>query len=441
MRPMSIRPAVSLAMLAASWTTYAQGAAFSSLYTFPGSPAGSNPQADVTIGKGGVLYGTTVVGGSAGYGTVFSLTRPASPGGAWIPTVLHSFGGAPNDGYSPYNAGVAIGKGGVLYGTTYGGGSGFYGTVFALTPPAGVPSEPGLQWAETILYNFTGNSDGGSPQAAVVIGRGGVLYGTTNSGGTGACSGGCGTVFALTPPVSPGGPWTETVLHNFTGGPGDGASPITGVVIGSGGVLYGTTVGGGSAGYGTVFSLTPPAGGPSGPSGTWSETVLYNFTGASDGSVPAAGVAIGKGGVLFGTTYGGGTGICSGGCGTVFALSPPESQGGLWTEIVLHSFAGGSTDGAFPSAGVVFGSGAMLYGTTYSGGSVGYGTVFTLKPPGSPGGSWTETVLHNFAGGRDGAFPFAGVAIGSDGRLFGTAENGGSHACSLGCGTMFRLKP
>lgn len=100
MKPMSIRAVTSLAMLAASGLIYAQGAAFSSLYTFPGSPEGSNPQAGVTIGKGGVLYGTTVVGGSAGYGTVFSLTPPASPGGGWTATVLHNFTGAPDDGFS-----------------------------------------------------------------------------------------------------------------------------------------------------------------------------------------------------------------------------------------------------------------------------------------------------------------------------------------------------
>ena len=164
------------------------------------------------------------------------------------------------------------------------------------------------------LYSFTGGSDGGDPRAGVVIGKGGVLYGTAETGGVGG-----GTVFQLTPPASPGGAWTETVLYDFS----------------------------------------PPG---------------------SDGGYPWATVTVGSGGVLYGTTFGGGTGpACSGGCGTVFSLTPPASPGGAWTETVLHSFTGGS-DGERPTAGVVIGSGSVLYGTTSSGGTSGYGTVFALKP-------------------------------------------------------------
>jgi len=130
----------------------------------------------------------------------------------------------------------------------------------------------------------------------VVIGSGGVLYGVTQSGG----STNNGTVFSLTPPKSTGGPWTEAVLDNFAGG-SDGGSP-TGVVIGNGGVLYGTTQYGGSGCCGTVFSLIPPASGPFGSAGPWTERALYNFEGGSNGTYDPANLAIGSSGVLYGTS-------------------------------------------------------------------------------------------------------------------------------------------
>jgi hypothetical protein len=203
-----------------------------------------------------------------------------------------------------------MGSGGVLYGAAQSGGvNGAQGTVFSLTPP----TAPGGAWTETTLYDFLGGADGSEPVAGVVIGAGGVLYGTTEAGGTGGTR---GTVFSLTPPSSPGGSWTEVVLYKFAGSPSDGANPFSGVVIGTGGVLYGTTGPGGSLGDGTVFSLTPPLS----PGGSWTESVLYNFTGGSDGSGPE-GVVIGSGGVLYGTTSGAGNTYCDFGCGTVFSLT------------------------------------------------------------------------------------------------------------------------
>jgi len=269
------------------------------------------------------------------------------------------------------NADVAIGSGGVLYGTTPAGGASKLGTVFSLTPPAAL----GGAWTETVLHTFTGGSDGAHPFAGVVIGKGGVLYGTTNSGGTA----GHGTVFSLTPPAAPGGAWTEAVLHSFTGG--SGAYPNGGVVIGGGGILYGTTYYGGTSGLGTVFSLRPPAS----PGGAWTKRVLHNFIGAAgDGAHPTTSVAVGYGGVLYGTTSGGGSGssCTSGGipgCGTVFSVAPPASPGGAWTEAVLYSFTGGG-DGSDPQAGMVISKGGVLYGTTARGGVSNDGTVFAVIP-------------------------------------------------------------
>ena len=354
-----------------------------------------------------------------------ACTRAQTPSPTLTTLYTGGMGGA-----QPY-AGVVIGSGGVLYGTaTYGGTGSCYlgcGTVFSLTPPA----SSGGAWTEAVLHSF-GGSDGSYPEASVVIGSGGVLYGTTTFGGSGPCSNGCGTVFSLTPPASPGGAWTEAVLYNFQSGSPLSGSPL-GVVIGSAGALYGATSDGGSGscpgGCGTVFSLTPPAS----PGGVWTETVVHSFAAAIDAAFPDAGVVIGNGGVLYGTGAYGGTGSCPGGCGAVFSLAPPTSPGGAWTETVLYSFRGGS-DGSGPTAGVVVGSGGVLYGTTAGTGS-GAGTVFSLTPPASPGGAWTEAVLHDFTCGSDGCSPFAGVVIGSGGVLYGTTFSTPGTVFSLKLGT------
>jgi len=204
------------------------------------------------IGSGGVLYGTASTGGTL-YGVAFSLAPPASPGGAWTYDVLHDFVGG-SDGAFP-QGNLVIGSGGVLYGTTDTGGTSDQGTVFSLTPPA----SSGGSWTERVLYSFAGGSDGAIPLAGVAIAPGGILVGTTEYGGTGACAvaafTGCGTVFKLIPPSSPGGSWTESLLHTFMGA--DGAFPEGGLVIASGGVLYGSTHDRGTGHAGTVFSLTP----------------------------------------------------------------------------------------------------------------------------------------------------------------------------------------
>jgi len=400
--------------------TASPGAAWTEavIYNFMYGTDGSWPHAGVVINKNGVLYGTTTDGGTVGAGTVFSLTPPASAGGAWTETILHDFTYG-TDGSYP-QAGVAIGKNGVLYGTTSSGGTVGAGTVFSLTPPA----SPGGAWTERVIYNFMYGTDGSHPYAGVTVGNNGVLYGTTSSGGTV----GAGTVFALAPPETRDGAWTETVIYNFMYGT-DGSWPYAGVVINKNGVLYGTTTDGGTVGAGTVFSLTPPAS----PGADWTETILHDFTYGTDGSYPQAGVVIGKNGVLYGTTTSGGTV----GAGTVFSLTPPASPGGAWTERVIYNFMYG-TDGSHPYAGVAISKNGVLYGTTTDGGSVGAGTIFSLTPPASPRGAWTETILHNFTYGTDdGSYPAAGVVIGRNGVLYGTTSSGGT----VGAGTVFSMTP
>jgi hypothetical protein len=387
--------------------------------------------ANLVVGPDGVLYGTT------GY-IVFSLTPPTKPGKSWTETILYNV----SDGFE--EAPVALGPNGELYGTSprvgtacFGSNVAACGTVFMLTPP----SAPGGTWTATTLYSFGGPPDGADPVNGVVVGPNGELYGTTGLGGTStACDNpeGCGTVFMLTPPSAPGGTWNETVLHNFTGAPRDGFDPLK-LAIGNDGTLYGTTEyggpftncqeGGSISGCGIAFSLAPP----SAPGGAWKETVLHNFAGGSDGARPAN-LAIGQNGVIYGST---------GGLNTIFELSPPSSPGGAWTKAVLQEFVSLNT-GTRPYGALALGKNGAIYGTTEYGGMLcgakkTCGTVFELDPPASPGGTWTETLLHAFSGHHDsGIWPLAGLAIDGDGMLYGSTTQG---SLRINGGTVFQVRP
>jgi len=332
--------------------------------------------------------------------------------------VLHSFNR--NDGANPY-AGLIFDAAGNLYGTSDGGGAFGGGTVFELTSGAGGT------WTETVLYNFgAGDGDGGGPEASLTFDAAGNLYGTTVAGGMYCGPSGCGTVFELTP--GEGGTWTEKVLHNFNVNDGDGAWPVAGVIFDAAGNLYGTTPSGGALGRGTVFELTPGAG------GTWTETVLFNF-GAGN---PQGGLIFDTAGNLYGTTDVGGTKACPN-CGTVFELT--KGTNGMWTKKVLHNFGSNGKDGRNPVAGLIFDAAGNLYGTTLQGVGGG-GTVFELSP--TVGGGWKEKILHSFDGNNDGKEPRAGLILDAAGKLYGTTAMGGAADCrfsDLPCGTVFRLTP
>ncbi len=283
--------------------------------------------------------------------------------------MLHSFGKG-TDGFYPY-AGLVFDPSCNLYGTTQPGGAYNYGTAF------GVDAQGGGGWTEKVLHSFN-NPNAATPRAGLTVDSSGNLYGTTRSSG----AYGVGTVFELTPKA--GGGWKEKVLHNFNGSNGkDGASPVAGLISDSSGNLYGTTSGGGAYVYGTVFELTPKAG------GGWTEKVLHSFGGKGDGISPYAGLIFDSSGNLYGTTSSGG----SDGYGAVFELTP-EADGG-WTEKLLHSFiVNGKNDGYSPVSSLVFDSSGNLYGTTQSGGTYYVGTVFELTP--KAGGGCTEKIVHNF---------------------------------------------
>jgi uncharacterized repeat protein (TIGR03803 family) len=288
-----------------------------------------------------------------------------------------------------------------------------------------------------ILYSFTGGADGNGPAAGLIRDASGNLYGTTGLGGSqaGQCLsiGGCGVVFELSP--NSDGTWTDNTIHTFLGGT-DGIQPHGSLVLDSAGNLYGTTIYGGtgcSGSYyncGTVYELSPDG------KGSWTETIIYNFQGGTDGTYPQAGL-VAKDGNFYGTTgFGANTGCDGLGCGTVFELTP--GQNGAWTEHILYAFQDG-TDGGEPGSAVAFDNAGNLYGTAATGGKLtcnppyGCGVMYELVP--GPG-AWTESVLHTFDCGKSGCFPSTGLAIDGSGNLFGNVLGGRN-----GYGFVFMLSP
>lgn len=331
--------------------------------------------------------------------------------------VLYHF--ASSRSYYP-SSGLVVDAAGNAYGTTS-GHNGYGGTVYELSPTTGFH----------VLYAFKDPGPSGwDPRGNLIFDSAGNLYGTAASGGS-CTSTFCGVVFELSPPSSGSpGPWTETVLHTFCSQTNcaDGLLPQAGVIMDSAGNLYGTTMNGGPGacedGCGVVFELTP------GQGGQWTESVLYSFMNNGDGGLPTGNLIFDGAGNLYGTTS----------VGSVFQLVP---AGAGWTFNLLYAFnrSEGSKDGNDPQAGLVFDAAGNLYGTTAGGGEFGLGTVFELTP--SLEGSWTETILHNFAGGNDGSQPESSLIFDPSGNLDGTTfTGGGSNGCEgYTCGTVFQLIP
>jgi uncharacterized repeat protein (TIGR03803 family) len=461
------------------------------LLSFGDFPHGANPYAPLVRDAAGNLYGTTNQGGAANVGVVFKLTPSREM------KVLHSFQGG-TDGANPYS-GVALDSAGNLYGTTYGGGAANAGVVYKVDATG----------HETVLYSFTGGADGANPYAGVVPDSAGNLYGTTYNGG--------GSKAGVVYKVSPSG--QETVLYTFTGGT-DGGNPYAGVIFDSSGNLYGTAMHGGSAGYyagGVIYKLDMAR----------HETVLYNFDSqhaVTAASSPYAGVILDAVGNLYGTASEGGllgTGIIykldtsgkftalhdftsygprkpqgglildsagnlygttqqnnTGAAGTVFKLdtagnlkvlysfpgaSNPQgfqsgpngglvrdSAGNLYgatayggvsgmvyklapsgKETTLYSFQGAS-GGTYPGT-IIRDSAGDIFGVTGSGGAANFGTVYKLDAAGH------EAVLYAFTGGSDGAYPGYGPVRDSAGNLYGTASRGGSASGRAGFGVVYKL--
>lgn len=336
-----------------------------------------------------------------------NLGSPRALGQSSTYTVLYNFSGGA-DGGSPHGGLVADSAGNV-YGTATEGGISASCQGFG----CGVVYELDTSANETVIHSFTGKSDGAYPYATLVRDTAGNFYGTTAYGGSAAaaCASnqlpGCGVVFR----VDPAGQ-QFLVLHSF--GMSDGNNPSSLIRDGAGN-LYGTTSSGGAFEQGVVFKLSA--------SGKYS--ILHSFTGGSDGANPLASLIEDTVGNLYGTTFGGGNQGC--GCGVVFKLDTAGN------ETVLHSFAGSAQgDGANPVAPLFQDSSGNLFGTTeYGGTSSGNGTVFEVDSSG------VETVVFSFSGGTGGAYPDTGVIRGPFAETFGTTPYGGAH----GDGVIFKLRP
>jgi uncharacterized repeat protein (TIGR03803 family) len=372
------------------------------LYAFKGTPDGAAPSAGLIEDTHGNFYGTTMSGGPNSDGTVFKLSRASN--GAWTETILYSFSGI--DGDAPVAA-LVMDTAGNLYGTTAGGGAYGGGTAFEV-------SHSSTGWTESVLHSFGNGQDGWDPQAEMVFDSAGNLYGTTQLGGAifGRGDDNGGTVFQLTPGASG---WTETILYSFTGeylGP-DPNLPAGSVVLAKNGNIYGVAQTGGANGQGAVYQLAPNS------DGTYTESVIFSFN-VNDGAVPNSTPVQDANGNLYGTTRQGGDGACSSvGCGVVYKLT--SNGDGTRSETVLHELNG--RDGSTAIGPPAFDSAGNLYAVAEAGGADSAGSIFELIPRVT--GPWSESVLHTFTGGTDGAAPLAGVTIDSSGNLFGTASGGG----------------
>ncbi len=331
------------------------------LYSFKGGASdGEYPLGGLILDKSGNLYGAANMGGLDGFGTIFELSPPTIPGGNWTETILWAFDYT-RGGFPAGN--LVMDVDGNLYGTTQKGG-----VLLRVDRPGGVafelvaPKTSGGAWSERILHRFgTARNDGIHPSAGLLL-RDGVLYGTTVFGGTN----GQGTVFQL---VRQPGRWTETILHNFTGG--DGKNPAAALIADTAGNLYGAAEGGGgtACGCGVIYELSPPsvAGNP------WQEATLYTFTAHGDGELPVAALLRDSLGNLYGTSS---SGHNNG--GAVFKLKPPAVSGGVWTFVFLHDFKVAGDGGDAISALTRFNG--ILYGATAGGGAGFGGTVYSIVP-------------------------------------------------------------
>ncbi len=388
-------------------------------------------------------------------------------------TVLYSFKGNP-DGYGPLG-GLISDQNGNLFGVTMQGGAHGLGTVFELSPGGSGG------WNETVLYSFTGGTDGQYPFAGLIMDSQGNLYGTTFGGGYG-CAPKCGSVFELSPGANG---WTINALHTFRNG-GDGATVLGGVVMDSTGSLYGTTARLGPKGAGTVFRLDNSGNG-------WTLTTLFAFEIGVDGEDPEGLLVLGSDGAIYGTTAYGGTPIRNQAFGVFYKLT--LNTKGKWIEKVLYSFKGAGDGGnptfglvadqhgnlygvstnfppgrgnvfefspkppnswtkktiyqfpAFhlhdpdgPSGPVTIDQSGHVYGVTADGGAAGFGAVYELAP--RNGTHWPETTLYHFEGGTDGRQPEGQLLRDGSGNLYGVTQEGGGTGCGgQGCGTVFEITP
>ena len=373
------------------------------LYSFQGGTDGFRPDGPLVLDPAGNLYGTTVYGGADGWGTVFELS-PDGQGG-WSETILYSFtGGA--DGQQPATA-LTLDSHGNLFGTTPGPSScsRYCGSVFELSPG-------GSGWTFTLLHAFRGKKDGGEVAGGLTMDTAGDLFGTTIGGG----SKGYGTVFQLS---NSGSGWALTTLHAFALD-ADGGDPAGTLVLGDG-TIYGVTLWGGAYGDGVFYRLSLDA------NGRWREKVLYSFKGGNNGAQVTGLISDQNGGLY---------GVSDTGNRHVFRFT--QKQGGGWAKKNLYTFRGGGNGS--PSGNVLVDQAGNLYGLASDGGGKRDGSLYKLTP--QPDGKFVATRLYGFRGGTDGSVPVGPPIMDNAGNLYGVTLTGGGEGCGGNrCGTVFAFEP
>jgi uncharacterized repeat protein (TIGR03803 family) len=378
--------ALAACAILTSASSGARAASFSVIYDFKGRHDGCYPDASATDGgrsltltSTGLLYGTTELGGEFGLGTVFKINLQTGR-----ETVLHSFGGS-TDGAKP--SPVLAMDYGALYGTTRAGGASDLGTIYKIDRNND---------QETVLYSFTGKTDGSAPGNSLTLYRG-LLYGTTLDGG----SANYGTVFSFGPRAG-----IFTTAFSFSGPNGDEPDGV--ISFGPSGEIYGATLGGSQ--FGLLYQLNPRK---------HVETPLYNFGDSANGQNPNGVILSASSGILFGTTFTGG----QYGFGTLFRANPTKR-----TVTTLHDFAS-TTDGGNPTSLPIIGPTGILYGTTTAN-SGDLGTVYELRPSG------VFSVLYTFENtGATSPEPDGQLVMDATGTLYGAAGIGGAH----GCGIIYKI--
>jgi uncharacterized repeat protein (TIGR03803 family) len=362
------------------------------------------------------------VGGRVYTNVVLTAGKVASVAGVYSAvqeSIVHSFSGQHGtagvsgsmDGADPaVGAGLIQDSNGNLYGTTFYGGANDAGTVFMLN----------AQRAESVLYSFTGNTDGANPAAGLVRDGLGYLYGTTQNGG----ANGYGSVFRINPDNS------ETILYSFC--PvypcADGKNPVAGLVLASDDNLYGVAAGGGAKDTGTVFRISP----------TGSFSLLYTFlNNQADAAAPGASLIQASDHNLYGTSAAGG----AYGDGALYRVTLAGDETVIYSFCAGGASGNGCTDGAAPNAGLIQGTDGNLYGMTSSGGAYhsggNTGTVFRITTAG------VMTILHSFCGDQtyspcvDAGFPVGALIQANDGNFYGATRNGGAN----NFGAIFKLTP
>jgi len=409
---------VACAALAMVGTAAAQEPA-APLHVFTNGTDGGGPQAGLTADSAGSLFGTTwsggdlSCGGGAGCGVIFEEIAPASASEPWTYSVLYDFTGG-SDGCCQLTT-PAFDHAGRLYGVTNNGLPG--GSVFQLTPTATG------KWKFALIHTFTDPTTFNT-WTPLVFDKAGRIYAASYYGGLPGCNfdSGCGNVVQLTP--IKGGAWTEETLYKFRGG-SDGGNPSNTLIAGPHGVYYGSAAVGGlvrkncTLGCGVIFQLTPPAG----PGGSWTESVIYTFQGTPDGADPYS-LTGGSEGALYGLA------CCQGSANSfnIFKLTPPAPGGSAWTKTVIHSFSQAQAAATY----ITVGANGVLYGTSFGEIDFAPGYVFQLTQPATRGGAWTFT---NFGDPGPSRNP-NGVTPGLFGVLYGTLNGGDSDA-----GAVFGLKP